>query len=281
MVFTSEVKNFIKNTLILTLFFTLVLHLSWGYIGPMFWVKTSAGANDLAFQQADINYLGSISTAISLQIWQKKSLLKNIWLNASSNVISIAEVIENPQRGQEKLIGSNMLAVSSYKNILTTDIPNLLDNSSNRTNSLNEHISLLKSYYNKTIERLTIINEQITDLNAIINHSNMATNWAKSVMEASFAWYDYSGVDSAIDTYVWEKNKDIRARVYLIYLEKFRKVYVTLQSKNLQLIDVLVSNRESLIKKTTIVIPNSGSDIMKTLKLIQTEADAGAQKTLQ
>jgi hypothetical protein len=34
----------------------------------MFGVKTNAGANDLAFQQIDINYLGGIATAMGLQV---------------------------------------------------------------------------------------------------------------------------------------------------------------------------------------------------------------------
>lgn len=281
MVFTSEVKNFIKNTLILTLFFTLVLHLSWGYIGPMFWAKTNAGANDLAFQQADINYLGSIATAMSLQLWQKQALVKNASVNSASNTISITEVLENPESGQQKLIGNNMIAISSYINLLSTDIPTLLDHSADRSSTLNEQISLLKSYYNKTLERITIINEQIVDLTNIVNQSNNATNWAKSIMESSFVGYDYSGVDGAIDTYVTSKNKDTRARVYMIYLEKFKKIYTSLQTKNLKLIDTLVNNKDALIKRTTIVIPDSGSDLIKTLKLIQTEKDANTEKTLQ
>ncbi|NRH20437.1 hypothetical protein HOO68_00115 [Candidatus Gracilibacteria bacterium] len=281
MVFTSEVKNFIKNTLILTLFFTLVLHLSWGYVGPMFGVKTNAGANDLAFQQADINYLGSIATAMSLQLGQKESLIKNQSVNTASNTISITEVLENPEAGQQKLIGNNMIAISSYINILSTDIPTLLDNATSRERSLNEHISLLKSYYNKTLERITIINEQIADLTGIINQSNTDTNGAKTVMESSFVGYDYSGVDGAIDTYVGAKNKDTRARVYLIYLEKFKKSYTTLQTKNLKLIDTLVNNKDALIKRSTVVIPDSGSELIKTLKLIQTEKEVNAEKTLQ
>ncbi len=281
MVFTSEVKNFIKNTLILTLFFTLVLHLSWGYIGPMFWVKTNAGANDLSFQQADINYMGSIATAMSLSVGQKWTQVKNTRIDLSSNTISIAEVLWNPNSGQQKLIGSNMLAVSSYMNILATDIPGLLNNSTDRNTTINEHISLLKSYYNRTLERLTVINEQIADLSSIINQSTSTTNSAKSVMQNSYNDYDYTGVDDAIDSYLIARNKDIRARIYLIYLEKYKKSYAVLQAKNLQLIDVLSSNREALVKRTTVVIPNSGTDLIKTLKLIQSEADANAQKTLQ
>lgn len=247
----------------------------------MFGVKTNAGANDLAFQQADINYLGSIATAMSLQAGQKEALVKNSSVNTASNTISITEVLENPEAGQQKLIGNNMIAISSYVNILSTDIPRLLDNAVSREKTLNEHISLLKSYYNKTLERLTIINEQIADLTGIINQSNNDTNWAKSIMESSFVGYDYSGVDGAIDTYVWAKNKDTRARVYMIYLEKFKKSYTTLQTKNLKLIDTLVNNRDALIKRSTIVIPDSGSELIKTLKLIQTEKEANAEKTLQ
>ena len=77
MVFSNEVKDFIRNTLILTLFFTLGLHLSWGYIGPMFGMRTSAGANDLSFQQANMIYMGNIATAMSLSLGQKESQIKN------------------------------------------------------------------------------------------------------------------------------------------------------------------------------------------------------------
>lgn len=281
MVFTSEVKNFIKNTLILTLFFTLVLHLSWWYIGPMFGEKTSAGANDLAFQQADITYLGNIATAMSLSVGQKESWLKTPGINIANNTVSIAEVLANPSIGQQKIIGANMTAVSSYMNLISTDIPTLLDNAVDRSNAINEHITLLKSYYNKTLERLVVINEQIADLQGIINQASASTNGAKAIMQTSYDEYDYSGVDTAIDTYIVAKNNDTRARVYLIYLEKYKKSYTALQAKNLKLIDVLTNNREALIKRTTVVIPNSGSDLIKSMKLIQTEAEANAQKTLQ
>jgi hypothetical protein len=100
-------------------------------------------------------------------------------------------------------------------------------------------------------------------------------------MQKSYDEYDYSSVDGAIDEYVITKNKDTRARVYLVYLEKYKKSYIELQAKNMKLIDILTNNREALIKRTTVVIPNSGSDLIKSLKLIQTEAEANAQKTLQ
>ena len=247
----------------------------------MFGMRTSAGANDLSFQQANMIYMGNIATAMSLSLGQKESQIKNTWVNLSSTTISIAEVLSSPTVGQQKLIGSNMLAISSYANILSTDIVGLLDNAPERSTALTEHISLLKSYYNKTLDRLSTLSDQVADLQGMIAQEATRTSDAKMVLQSSYEGYDYTGVDGAIDSYVTAKNLDTKARVYLIYLENFRKSYTALQVRNLRLIDVLSNNRDALIKRSTVVIPNSGTDIIKTLKLIQTEAEASAQKTLQ
>lgn len=69
-----------------------------------------------------------------------------------------------------------MLAVSNYMNLISTDIPTLLDNAIDRSTAINEHISLLKSYYNRTLERLVVIGEQIADLQGIISQSSASTN---------------------------------------------------------------------------------------------------------
>jgi hypothetical protein len=247
----------------------------------MFGVRTNAGANDLSFQQSGITYMGNIATAMSLSIGQKEKIAKNISSDLTSTTISIAEVLSAPATGQAKLIGNNMIALTSYVSILSTDIPQLLDNAVDRTRALREHISLLKSYYNRTNDRLTVIGEQIWDLQAIIDQAAGATTGAKSTMESSYDGYDYTGVDSAIDTYIEAKNNDTRARVYLIYLARFQKNYQLLQAKNLKLIDTLTQNSDALIKRSTVVIPNSGSELIKSLKLIQTEAEASTAKISQ
>ncbi len=247
----------------------------------MFGMRTSAGANDLSFQQANMIYMGNIATAMSLSVGQKESQIKNTWVNLSSTTISIAEVLSSPTVGQQKLIGSNMLAISSYANILSTDIVGLLDNAPERSIALTEHISLLKSYYNKTLDRLSTLSDQVADLQGMIAQEATRTSDAKMVLQSSYEGYDYTGVDGAIDTYITAKNTDTRARVYLIYIQRFQKSYTALQVKNLKLIDILSNNRDALIKRSTLVIPDSGTDILKTLKLIQTEAEANIAKNLQ
>ena len=67
MAFTPEIKNFTKNTLILTLFFAVVLQLLWGPI--MSWLGFSASAqNDAKFERANAVYLGNVATALSLNL---------------------------------------------------------------------------------------------------------------------------------------------------------------------------------------------------------------------
>lgn len=276
MFFRPEIKEFTKNTLIFTLFFTLVLHLSWGYVAPYLGLKANAD-NDANFSQANMTYMGNIATAVSLNVGMGGKQVSNTPVNLSADIISIAEVLASPRDGQKRLIGSNMLAISAYVNVLKTDIVGMLDQATDRTRTLDEQIELLKSYYTKTNERLALINEQINDLKGIITSSMEVTNTAKSSMEMQYQAFDYSGVDGLIEDYVTAKNNENKARVYLVYLERFQRAYGILQGKNKVLLDTLINNREALIKKATVVIPDSGSDLMKKLNLIETEAESKAK----
>lgn len=276
MFFRPEIKKFTKNTLIFTLFFTLVLHLSWGYVAPYLGLKVNAD-NDANFSQANMTYMGNIATAVSLNVGMGGKQVSKTPVNLSTDIISIAEVLASPRDGQKRLIGSNMLAISAYVNVLKTDIVSMLDQATDRTRTLDEQIELLKSYYTKTNERLALINEQMTDIKAIIASSNEVTTKAKSSMEAQYQAFDYSGVDGLIEDYVTAKNNENKARVYLVYLERFQRAYGILQGKNKVLLDTLINNREALIKHATVVIPDSGSDLMKKLNLIETEAESKAK----
>ncbi len=276
MFFRPEIKEFTKNTLIFTLFFTLVLHLSWGYVAPYLGLKVNAD-NDTNFSQANMTYMGNIATAVSLNVGMGGKQVSNTPVNLSTDIISIAEVLASPRDGQKRLIGSNMLAISAYVNVLKTDIVGMLDQATDRTRTLDEQIELLKSYYTKTNERLALINEQINDLKGIITSSMEVTNTTKSSMETQYQAFDYSGVDGLIEDYVTAKNNENKARVYLVYLERFQRAYGILQGKNKVLLDTLINNREALIKKATVVIPDSGSDLMKKLNLIETEAESKAK----
>ena len=281
MAFTPEIKNFIKNTVIFTLIFAVVIHFSWEYFSSLSGSSAQAH-NNANFENANISYVGNSATALSLRIGgiipQKNTNLSN---NSVDNTISIAEVLNNPVAGQEKLIASNMTAITAYANILKTDIVAMLDTAANRQASLDNHISLLKSYYLKTQERLNIIGEQKTEVQSLLANATNAQNTAKNTLQNSYNVFEYSGVNSAINDYLDAKNLDSRMKIYAIYLDRFEKSYLALQNKNRKILDALMNNREGIIRKSMVVIPDTGTDIIKELGLIQSEADYKAKQALQ
>lgn len=281
MAFTPEIKNFIKNTIIFTLIFAVVIHFSWEYFSSLSGSSAQAH-NNANFENANISYVGNSATALSLRIGgivpQKNT---NLSTNNIDNTISIAEVLNNPVAGQEKLIASNMTAITAYANILKTDIVAMLDAAANRQASLDNHISLLKSYYLKTQERLNIIKEQKTEVQGLLTNATNTQNTAKNTLQNSYNVFEYSGVNNAINDYLDAKNLDSRMKIYAIYLDRFEKSYVALQNKNRKILDALMNNREGIIKKSMVVIPDTGTDIIKELGLIQSEADYKAKKALQ
>ncbi len=281
MAFTPEIKNFIKNTVIFTLIFAVVIHFSWEYFSSLSGSSAQAH-NNANFENANISYVGNSATALSLRIGgiipQKNTNLSN---NSVDNIISIAEVLNNPVAGQEKLIASNMTAITAYANILKTNIVAMLDTAANRQASLDNHISLLKSYYLKTQERLNIIGEQKTEVQSLLTNATNAQNTAKNTLQNSYNVFEYSGVNSAINDYLDAKNLDSRMKIYAIYLDRFEKSYLALQNKNRKILDALMNNREGIIRKSMVVIPDTGTDIIKELGLIQSEADYKAKQALQ
>ena len=281
MAFTPEIKNFIKNTVIFTLIFAVVIHFSWEYFSSLSGSSAQAH-NNANFENANISYVGNSATALSLRIGgiipQKNTNLSN---NSVDNIISIAEVLNNPVAGQEKLIASNMTAITAYANILKTDIVAMLDTAANRQASLDNHISLLKSYYLKTQERLNIIGEQKAEVQSLLANATNAQNTAKNTLQNSYNVFEYSGVNSAINDYLDAKNLDSRMKIYAIYLDRFEKSYLALQNKNRKILEALMNNREGIIRKSMVVIPDTGTDIIKELGLIQSEADYKAKQALQ
>lgn len=281
MALQSEIKIFTKNTLIVTLFFALALEISWDYIAPIVWFETNAGGNDLQFQQVEMRYMGNTATAISLALGQEKSSISLGDMSVLSSNISITEVLQNPTYGQRILIGTHMKGIQTYVSLLETNVANLLRETADRATTLDEYVALLKHYGTKTNDTLIILDEQILELKGIIESNATDTTASKTVLQTSLSSLDYTWVDNAIDSYTLAKNSDTRARIYLIYLERFRDSYIKLQNKNKQILTTLSENREAIISKSVIVIPSSGTDLLRELWLIQTEAERKAQKVLE
>ena len=72
-----------------------------------------------------------------------------------------------------------MLAITTYASVVNTDLLHMLESASNRSVALDNHISLLKSYYLQTQERLSIIIQQKEELRALLVQSDSGQQEAK------------------------------------------------------------------------------------------------------
>ncbi|PID84588.1 hypothetical protein CSB09_00290 [Candidatus Gracilibacteria bacterium] len=279
MTFYPEIKQFIKNIILFMIVLALIIHFSWGYILSFFGFSAEA-YNDNYFEQANINYIGNVATALSLNFGGvKNQQISNQKFNVQT--ISIAEVMSDPSYGEQKLIESNMQSIKIYAGILKQDINRLLDQGRGRLQTLEDHISLLKSYETKGQESLGLIQNQKSDLQALINDTENKKQEAKNILQNSYQTLTYDGVEKAINTYLTVKDINVRAKIYMIYLKRFDRSYAILQQKNKILQNVLIQNKEAIAKDVTVVIPEVGAQIVKELGLIETQSDQEARALLK
>jgi hypothetical protein len=85
-------------------------------------------------------------------------------------------------------------------------------------------------------------------------------------------------METNIDSYMAAKQWELYAKTYLTFINSFLKNLNTLQVENKKVLDTLVNNREALIKRTVVVLPDSGTDVLKKLNLIQTEEEYNGKK---
>jgi hypothetical protein len=95
----------------------------------------------------------------------------------------------------------------------------------------------------------------------------------KTDLSTAYKTLDYEKTQSTLDAYLAEKDKNTYAKTYLVFIEKFITSYDILNQYNKILLDTLINNHEALIKNVTIVIPDSGTNLMKKFNLVKTEAE--------
>ncbi len=96
-------------------------------------------------------------------------------------------------------------------------------------------------------------------------------NLEKEQAKTSYQVQDGINLESSIDRYIRLRQDGMKAQTYLPFLEKFRAKYIELQDQNALILDTLVQNREAIIQNTQIIVPNSGTEVLKKLKLIRSE----------
>jgi hypothetical protein len=166
-----------------------------------------------------------------------------------------------------------MVAANEYLNIIRTDVPKLLASATDRAAMLESFIDQLEYRYKMTTDYLQKLSSQIGELQAAVASTDASILREKAALTAAYKNFDYTATEESLDRYLVERQKNDYARTYLIFLGKFSQTYTILNQYNKILLDTLINNKEALIKNATVVLPDSGSQLLRKLQLIKTEAE--------
>jgi hypothetical protein len=230
---------------------------------------SAVASNDVTYTNAQIPYLGTIATAVSLNIGIRKQAGMNTPVRLGGEIVPISEALANTDTAKRELLANNMISINSYVNILSTDIVDMLDQSTDRVVALDDHIALLVSTYKDTADHIQRLQSQYKELENILKDTTNKVNIDKNAMQSAYQGMDYAKIDTLVDTYISAKEEEIHARTYMVFLGKFIESYSTLQSSNKELIQTLKANREPLIKRTTVALPDTSTSLLKKLNLIK------------
>lgn len=277
---------FLKITL-LTFAFIVVINLATGFFNN-FTLNTSKTETDSTVinkTEADKNsdnfipawtqnmIIAPVWVAITTNIWTRLKDRTEAPANIYNDVMSISYILGNKQIARDKIISQNMMRINEYLNILKMDLKTSLNQSNDRANVLDTYINQLETRYSTTIENINNLKNQRTVLISSVNENNSAIESTKTKMSSDFKVFDSQSVIEDVDTYLKARDSYTYARTYIIFIDKFLVYYTYLNNYNKKLLDTLINNRDLIVKNSQLVIPDSGSDLLKSLNLIYTEAE--------
>ncbi len=279
MALQTEIKDFTKKVLLLGIVLSFLVNLVFTYVSSLSGgTSTSAAGNDGKFRRASVPYLGNTGVAIAMNIGLKTKETQNTPVNLYSEVMPVGEMLADTGVGRKKLISSNMVAASEYLNVLKTDVNKLLDSANDREAMLESFLDQLKYRYTSTNTYLSTLSAQVTELQSTVTISNQSIETIKASMTTAYKNLDYDKTEELLNKYLEEKQKNTYAQTYIVFLGKFISTYQTMNTYNKTLLDTLINNKEALVKNVTVVLPDSGTGLMKQLNLVKTEAEWKARE---
>ncbi|MDD4151348.1 MAG: hypothetical protein PHR68_01925 [Candidatus Gracilibacteria bacterium] len=279
-----------KNTLYyflkitgLTFFILIIINLGYYFVGNadfnnLFNNTTKkvdiTNQNDKNFVSVGSNKIvASVGVAISTNIGTGLKQVTETPAKAYQDVMDISYILANKQVARDKIISQNMLLLNEYLNILKTDFKTMLNQSNDREKTLDSYISQLEFRYTNSVGYIQTLKNQRSILVTSANQSNTKVESNKTKMGNDFKIFDSQAVITDVDNYLEAKDEYTYSKTYIVFIDKFITYYSLLNSYNKKLLDTLINNRDLIIKNSQLVIPDSGTDLLKKLDLIYTEAD--------
>lgn len=261
--------------IMLTWVFFVIINYFWYLLNADNESKSTPASNENLqnFVNKDVEIVWAAWVAISTNIWTRLKQTKDIPVTVTNDVVDVWYIIANQSEAKDKIIATNMVAISEYLNILKTDVKALLSSSNDRSFALNSYISQLEYRYKAWIENSKNLMNQKTELVKSYNESEKELNVLRTQIWKDFSSFNSKNTKSNIDQYLKLKQNSTNAKTYIVFINKFISYYATLNNYNKKLLDTLINNKEILVKNTQVVLPDSWTDLLKDLNLIYDESE--------
>jgi len=272
---SKQFNNFLLKVLVLSAFIVLAFNI-WDNL-----INANKVSENVVIHNQDNSNFKDVSNVSLWKTWV--AITTNIWIRYKQrqetpatiyrDIFSISEIVGNPELANQELIWTNMIAVEEYRNVLKTNVKQLLDSSYDKPRFLNAFIEQLEFRYVTWGENIKRLNEQKTVFMNNIANSEASIETLKQKIESDFRANDSKESLNNIDRYLELKEEFYYSRTYVIYINHFLSEYSYLSEYNKLLLDTLINNKEALIKDAFVVIPDSWADLLRSFDLIYSEEE--------
>ena len=275
---SRQMNKFLKKVFTLSIILVLIFNIWDNLINanttPKNNTDTQKNENKSNFKNIHTPMLWISWVAISTNVWTRFKQINELPVTIYKEVMSFEKALWNNDLAKKELIWNNMLAVQEYKNILQTSIKKLLSNSSDRQSILEAYIGQLEYRYEKWIDHEKTLLNQRAILTQAMEKSNAELEQLKQKIGNDFNNNDAEESLTNIDELLEIKRRYYFAKTYIVFINEFLKEYVLLNKYNKVLLDLLINNKEALIKDASVIIPNNGwINSLKSFWLLFDEAD--------
>lgn len=188
--------------------------------------------------------------------------------NLYKDVPQVAKIISEKKYADKSNLATHLLRIQEYSNILKTDIKKMLASSYDKAETLDAYIEQLKYRYKQAQLSIKLLVKKKAQLSKNLKSSTIKINLLKKEISINFKNFNTKALEKNIDDLLLVKAEYNYAKTHIIFINQFIKQYNSLNNYNKKLLDTLINNKEAILKNAHIVIPNTGTKILKQLDLI-------------
>ncbi|MCH2189129.1 hypothetical protein MK079_04860, partial [Candidatus Gracilibacteria bacterium] len=215
-------------------------------------------SNGEKFSSVSSSHLMQTGIAIGTNIaLQKSGNEANTFSQAT--LFSSEELLILDEEHKEDMMAYNMGLSTEYRNILRSDIKEIIQTSYNKATTIQAFLDQLEHRYTRAGDQVITLTRQRDALVQDMTSIQAKIDSLKVKINTDFSKNDAQSSTQNIEDYVELKKEFYLARTYAIYINHFISRYNSLNAYNLALADTLKNNTDALIKNAQVVIPDSGT----------------------